>query len=60
MLDRSAAELTKGALLREWMEGLGGNLANGACELKSVKVSKRGKKLTIVLKKRKQPKRPRG
>ena len=36
------------------MDGLGGNVATGACKLQSVKISKKGKKITIVLKKRKR------
>jgi hypothetical protein len=45
--------MTNSALVREWMDSLGGNVATGACKLKSVKISKKGAKLTIVLKKRK-------
>ncbi len=56
MLDKTSTDDAKGALLRAWIENLGGNLASGACRLKSVKVSKGGKKLTLVLKKKK----PRG
>jgi hypothetical protein len=54
MLDRSVDELTNGALVRQWMDSLGGNVASGACILKSVKISKKGKKITIVLKKKKR------
>ncbi len=53
MLDKSITEMTNSALVREWMDSLGGNVATGACKLKSVKISKKGAKLTIVLKKRK-------
>ena len=54
VLDRTVDEMTNGALLRQWMDGLGGNVATGACKLQSVKISKKGKKITIVLKKRKR------
>ena len=54
MLDRSVDELTNGALVRQWMDSLGGNVASGACVLKSVKLSKKGKKITIVIKKKKR------
>ncbi|MFY9629447.1 MAG: hypothetical protein WAK03_15015 [Methylocystis sp.] len=54
MLEKSINEMTRSALLREWMDSLGGNVATGACKLKSVKISKKGSKLTIVLKKKKQ------
>jgi hypothetical protein len=54
VLDRSVDEMTNSALLREWMDSLGGNVASGACVLKSVKLSKKGKKITIVIKKKKR------
>jgi hypothetical protein len=54
VLDRSVDEMTNSALLREWMDGLGGNVASGTCVLKSVKLSKKGKKITIVIKKKKR------
>ncbi len=45
--------------LHQWMEGVGGSLFPGESALKSVKNSKDGDKLTIVLKKKKQKKNAR-
>jgi hypothetical protein len=42
--------------LHQWMDAVGGNIFAGEAILKSVKESKDGDKLTIVLKKRKQKK----
>lgn len=38
---------------RAWLEGVGGNLIVGEGKLKSVKVSKKGNRITLVLKRRK-------
>jgi hypothetical protein len=44
--------------LQQWIEAVGGNISLGESLLKSVEASKRGDKLTIVLKKKKQKKGP--
>ncbi len=44
-------------LVHEWMTSVGGSILLGDSKLKSAEVSKRGDKLTIILKKKaKQPK----
>jgi len=54
VLDRSVDEMTNSASCASGWDGLGGNVASGACVLKSVKLSKKGKKITIVIKKKKR------
>jgi hypothetical protein len=49
-------EMTDIERLHQWMEAVGGSLFPGDSALKSVKHSKDGDKLTIVLKKKKQKK----
>lgn len=38
--------------MNEWMEGVGGQIHIGAAKIKSVKVSKKGGRLTLVIKKK--------
>jgi hypothetical protein len=40
--------------MRTWLEGVGGNLFVGEGKLKSVKISRKGNKLTLVVKKNKK------
>ncbi|AZG77658.1 hypothetical protein [Methylocystis rosea] len=49
-------EKTEAEILQQWIEAVGGGISLGESQLKSVEVSKRGDKLTIVLKKKKQRK----
>ncbi len=49
-------EMTEGDRLRNWMDSVAGNVYPGTSTLKSVKESKDGDKITIVLKKKKQKK----
>jgi hypothetical protein len=49
-------EMTEGDRLRNWMDSVSGNVYPGTSTLKSVKESKDGDKITIVLKKKKQRK----
>jgi hypothetical protein len=53
MVDKKSDETTNIERLHRWMETVGGSLFQGDSELKSVKESKDGDKLTIILKKRK-------
>lgn len=41
--------------MRAWLDAVGGNIFIGEGRLKSVKVSKKGNKLTLVVKKKKKP-----
>jgi hypothetical protein len=54
--DEKPDELTDGDRLRSWMDSVAGNVYQGTSTLKSVKESKDGDKITIVLKKKKQKK----
>jgi hypothetical protein len=45
-------EMTEGDRLRNWMDSVAGNVYPGTSTLKSVKESKDGDKITIVLKKK--------
>ena len=54
MLRKRIDQEMNSALVRYWMDSLGGDVTTGACKLKSVKISKKGKRLTIVLKKKKR------
>jgi|APFre7841882630_1041343.scaffolds.fasta_scaffold666927_1 hypothetical protein len=56
MSDKKSEEISNIERLHRWMEAVGGNLFPGDSELKSVKESKDGDKLTIILKKKKQKK----
>jgi hypothetical protein len=56
MSDKNADEISDIERLHQWMEAVGGSLFPGDSELKSVKESKDGDKLTIILKKKKQKK----
>ena len=49
-------EMTEGDRLRNWMDFVAGNVYPATSTLKSVKESKDGDKITIVLKKKKQKK----
>jgi hypothetical protein len=51
MQDEKALKTTDAASLRAWLEGVGGNLFVGEGKIKSVKISKKGNKLTLVVKK---------
>ncbi|WP_281806155.1 hypothetical protein [Methylocystis echinoides] len=53
MQDEKAPETGDAARMRAWLEGVGGNLFLGEGKLKSVKISKKGTKLTLVVKKKK-------
>jgi hypothetical protein len=54
MQDEKAIETTDAARMRVWFEDVGGNLFVGDGKLKSVKISKSGNKLTLVVKKNKK------
>ncbi len=56
MADTKPDEMTEIELLHRWIDAIGGNFSLGESTLKSVKESKDGEKLTIVLKKKKQRK----
>jgi hypothetical protein len=56
MSDKDPVKFADLDRLREWMDAVGGSLYLSESECKSIKVSKDGDKLTIVLKKRKQKK----
>lgn len=50
MNDERALATTDASRMHTWLEGVGANLMIGHAELKSVKISKNGKKLTLVIK----------
>lgn len=50
------SEKTEAEILQQWIESVGGSVSPGESLLKSVEVSKKGDKLTIVLKKKKPKK----
>ncbi|MGJ0427208.1 hypothetical protein [Methylocystis sp.] len=52
------SDKTEAEILQQWIEAVGGSISLGESLLKSVEASKRGDKLTIVLKKKKQKKGP--
>jgi hypothetical protein len=54
MQDGKKPEATDAARMRTWLEGVGGNLFVGEGKLKSVKISRKGNKLTLVVKKNKK------
>ena len=56
MADENSDEIAEIERLRRWIDAVGGNISLGESTLKSVKESKDGDKLTIVLKKKKQEK----
>ena len=56
MADTKPEEMSEIELLQRWIDAVGGNISLGEGTLKSVKVSKDGDKLTVVLKKNKQKK----
>jgi hypothetical protein len=53
-------EISDGDRLRNWMDSVAGNIYPGVSVLKSVKESKDGDKITVVLKKKKQRKAKKG
>ena len=56
MADKNSDEMAEIERLHRWIDAVGGNISLGESTLKSVKESKDGDKLTIVLKKKKQKK----
>ncbi|WP_363345829.1 hypothetical protein [Methylocystis echinoides] len=54
MQDEKGLETPDVARMRAWLEGVGGNIFVGDGKLKSVKISKKGNKLTLVVKKNKK------
>ncbi len=56
MQDEKALETGDAARMRAWLEGVGGNIFLGEGKLKSVKVSKKGNKLRLVVKKKSKKK----
>jgi hypothetical protein len=56
MADTKPEEMSEIELLKRWIDAVGGNISLGEGTLKSLKVSKDGDKLTVVLKKNKQKK----
>ena len=52
MSDKEPVKLADLDSLRDWMDAVGGSLYLGESEFKSIKVSKDGDKLTLVLKKK--------
>ena len=54
--DGKPDEMTDAARLRDWMDSVSGNVYPGSSTLKSVKESKDGDKITIVLKRQKEKK----
>jgi hypothetical protein len=56
MADEKPDERTDAARLRDWMDSVSGNVYPGTSTLKSVKESKDGDKITIVLKRQKEKK----
>lgn len=57
MNDKPSDESADLDLLRDWMNGVGGGISVGNTKLKSVKISKSGDKITIVLRKQKEKKK---
>jgi hypothetical protein len=51
MADTKPEEMSEIELLKRWIDAVGGNISLGEGTLKSLKVSKDGDKLTVVLKK---------
>lgn len=45
-------ETPNAELLNEWLESVGGQIQTGAAKLKSVKLSKDGDKITLVIKRK--------
>lgn len=52
-------DMAEAAQMHLWMESVGGSVFLGDCNLKSVKESNDGDKITIVLKKKKKKKKKR-
>jgi hypothetical protein len=50
-------DMAEAAQMHLWMESVGGSVFLGDCNLKSVKESNDGDKITIVLKKKKKKKK---
>jgi hypothetical protein len=57
MQDENAVETDDAARMRGWLDGVGGNVVVGEAKLKSVKISKTGNKLTIIVKKSRKKKK---
>jgi hypothetical protein len=55
--EEKALETQDAARMRAWLEDVGGNIFLGEGRLKSAKVSKKGDKLTLVVKKGKKKKK---
>ena len=53
MPDNAPQKMTDAERMRAWMEDIGGSLLVGEGKVKSVKISKSGNKLTLVMKKKK-------
>jgi hypothetical protein len=54
MQNEKALENAAAARMSAWLEGAGGNIFVGDAKVKSVKISKKGNKLTLVVKKSKK------
>lgn len=54
MQEEKAPETADALRMRAWLEGVGGNIFIGEGKLKSVKISRKGKKLTLVVKRNKK------
>lgn len=54
MQDEKALETADASRMRTWLDGVGGNIFIGEGKLKTVKISKKGNKLTLVVKKNKK------
>ncbi len=54
MQDEKALETGDAARMHAWLEGVGGNVFIGEGKLKSVKISRKGNKLRLVIKKGKK------
>lgn len=52
MNEKKTPSATDAELMNEWMEGVGGHIHIGAAKIKSVEVSKKGDRLTLVIKKK--------
>jgi hypothetical protein len=55
--EEKALETQDATRMRAWLEDVGGNIFLGEGRLKSAKVSKKGDKLTLVVKKGKKKKK---
>jgi|WetSurMetagenome_2_1015567.scaffolds.fasta_scaffold1297084_1 hypothetical protein len=52
MIEKKTPAATDAERLTDWMEGLGGQIDLGAGKIKSLKLSKKGDRLTLVIKKK--------